>query len=75
MHTVGRLWSHVNSELNRKAVVENMFMTDPFTSDPRFKEYMGLQCQGNHERVEAHIRRKEKYTSAMIRKLVNGFYS
>ena len=44
------------------------------TSDPRFKEYMGLQCQGNHEHVwKQTSERKREYPSAMIRRLVNGF--
>ena len=58
--SVGRLWSYVNSELSRRAVVENFFAKREnnllerhrwqfLTSDPLFKEYMSLQYQGNHE--------------------------
>ena len=44
------------------------------TSDPRFKEYMGLQCQGNHEHVWKQTSEgKREYPVAMIRRLVNGF--
>ena len=44
------------------------------TSDPRFKEYMGLHCQGNHEHVWKQTSEgKREYPSAMIRRLVNGF--
>ena len=44
------------------------------TSDPRFKEYMSLQCQGNHEHLWKQTSgRKIEYPSAMIRRLVNGF--
>ena len=44
------------------------------TSDPRFKEYMSLQCQGNHEDVWKQTSEgKREYPSAMIRRLVNGF--
>ena len=44
------------------------------TSDPRFKEYMSLQCQGNHEHVWKQTSEgKREYPSEMIRKLVNGF--
>ena len=44
------------------------------TSDLRFKEYMGLQCQGNHEHVWKQTSEgKREYPSAMIRRLVNGF--
>ena len=44
------------------------------TSDPRFKEYMSLQCHGNHEHVWKQIHEgKREYPVAMIRRLVNGF--
>ena len=44
------------------------------TSDPRYKEYMSLQCQGNHEHVWKHIHEgKREYPAAMIRRVVNGF--
>ena len=44
------------------------------TSDLRFKEYMGLQCQGYHEHVwKQTSEAKREYPSAMIRRLVNGF--
>ena len=44
------------------------------TSDPRFKEYMGLQCQGNHEHVwKQKSEGKREYPSAIIRRLLNGF--
>ena len=44
------------------------------TSDPRFKEYMSLQCQGNHENLWKQTSEgKREYPSAMIRRLVNGF--
>ena len=44
------------------------------TSDPRFKEYMGRQCQGNHEHVwKQKSEGKREYPSATIRRLVNGF--
>ena len=44
------------------------------TSDPRFKEYMSLQCQGNHEHVWKQTSEgKREYPSSMIRRLVNGF--
>ena len=93
--SVGRLWSYVTSELNRKAVVENCLRQRAIlvssqkkkenillerhrwqflTSDPRFKEYMGLQCQGNHEHVWKQTSEgKREYPSAMIRRLANGF--
>ena len=42
--------------------------------DARFKEYMGLQCQGNHEHVwKQTSEEKREDPSAMIRRLVNGF--
>ena len=44
------------------------------TSGSRFKEYMSLQCQGNHEHVWKQTSEgKREYPSAMIRRLVNGF--
>ena len=44
------------------------------TSDPRFKEHMSLQCQGNHEHVWKQIHEgKREYPVAKIRRLVNGF--
>ena len=44
------------------------------TSDPRFKEYMSLQCQGNHEHVWKQTSEgKREHPVAMIRRLVNGF--
>ena len=44
------------------------------TSDPRFIEYMNLQCQGKHEHVWKQTSEgKREYPSAMIRKLVNVF--
>ena len=43
------------------------------TSDPRFKEYVRLQCRGNHEHVWTRTRDgKREYPVAMIRRLVNG---
>ena len=46
------------------------------TSDPRFKEYMGLQCQGNHEpRVETNIRRKERISICNDSKVGERFCS
>ena len=43
------------------------------TSDPRFKEYMGPQCQGHHEHVWKETSEgKTEYSSAMIRRSVNG---
>ena len=43
------------------------------TSDPRFGEYMSLQCQGTHEHVWKRTHEgKRKYPVAMIRRLVNG---
>ena len=92
--SVGRLWSYVNSELSRKAVVENcsrqrailvaskkektmcwnVIVGNFLTSDPRFNEYMSLQCQGNHEHVWKQTSEGEReYPSAMIRRLANGF--
>ena len=86
--SVGRLWSYVNSELNRKAVVacDSCFFAKKdnnllerhrwqfLTSDSPFTEYMGLQCQGNHEHVwKQTSEEKREYPSAMIRKLVIGF--
>ena len=44
------------------------------TSDPRFKEYMSLQCQGIHEHVWKQIPEgNREYPVAMIRRVVNGF--
>ena len=44
------------------------------TSDSLFKEYMSLQCQGNHEHVwKLTSEGKREYPSAMIRRLVKGF--
>ena len=44
------------------------------TSDPRFNEYMSVQCQGNHEHVWKQTSEgKREYPSAMIRRLANGF--
>ena len=44
------------------------------TSDPRFKEFLFLQCQGNHEHVWKQTSEgKREYSVAMIRRLVNGF--
>ena len=44
------------------------------TSDPRFKEYLSLQCQGNHEHVWKQTSEGQReHPSAMIRTLVNGF--
>ena len=41
---------------------------------PRFKEYMSLQCQGNHEHVWKQTSEgKREYPVAMIRRFVNGF--
>ena len=38
------------------------------TSDPRFKEYMSLQCQGNHEHVWKQTSKgKREYPVAMVR--------
>ena len=92
--SVGRLSGYVNSELNRKVVVENCLLTacdscfftnrennllahnrwQFLTSDPRFKEYMSLQCQGNHEHVWKQTSEgKRECPSAMIRRLVKGF--
>ena len=46
------------------------------TSDPRFKEYMGLQCQGNHEHVWKQTSEgKREYPSPMIRRLGERFCS
>ena len=43
------------------------------TSDPRFKVYMGLQCQENHEHVWKQTSEgKREYPSAMVRRLVTG---
>ena len=91
---VGRLWSYVNSELNRKAGSRIVYDSVRFfflrkkkennllerhrwqflTSDSRFKEYMGLQCHGNHELVWKQTSEgKREYPSATIRRLVNGF--
>ena len=39
------------------------------TSDHRFKQYLSLKCQGNHE----HVWKQTSEGSAMIRRLVNGF--
>ena len=39
------------------------------TSDPRFKEYMSLQCQGNHEHLWKRTREGKSG-----RRLVNGFF-
>ena len=42
-------------------------------SNPRFKEYMSLQCQENHEHAWKRTHEgKREYPVAMIRRLVNG---
>ena len=92
--SVGRLTSCMNSELSRKAVVENCFVTacdscffanrenkllehhrwQFLTSAPRLREYMSLQCRGNHEHVwKQSSEGKRECPVAMIRRLVNGF--
>ena len=44
------------------------------TTDPRFKEHMIIQCEGNHEHVWFQTSEgKREYPVAMIRRLVNGF--
>ena len=44
------------------------------TSNPRAKEYMSFQCQGNHEHVWKQIHEgKREYPVALIPRLVNGF--
>ena len=44
------------------------------TSDPRFIQYMSLQCQGNHEHVWIQKQEgKREYPVAMIRRSVDGF--
>ena len=44
------------------------------TSDPRFKKYLSLPCQGNHEHVWKRTHEgKREYPVSMIRRLVNGF--
>ena len=43
------------------------------TFDPRFKEYLSLQCQGNHEHMWKQTSEgKREYPVAMIRRVVNG---